>query len=185
MKRRVFFLVLAAAALAGQAQQPAHAPVTVDTRAECVALGGAWLASRDTWRAVCQVPWGREDCLQLGGGWTPNAGVPGGGYCTSQVSERATQRQCAESGGTWGPPGSQMPFCQPNAQARAKVPLRKASDAGKSCEGQADCLYGCVYHGAPAAVGETVKGQCRATNQVEGCDSMVERGRLVGSICKR
>jgi hypothetical protein len=169
---------------AAWSQTAPRGPVTVDSRAECVALGGAWLASRDTWRAVCQVPWGRDDCLQLGGGWTPNSGAPGGGYCTAQLSDKAAMRQCTDSGGAWGPPGSSMPFCQPN-MARAKAPLKKASDADKACKGQADCIYGCIYRGPAAATGTEVKGVCRATNQVEGCDSMVEKGLLVGSICKR
>jgi hypothetical protein len=30
-----------------------------------------------------------------------------------------------------------------------------------------------------------VKGRCRATPQVSGCDAMVDKGRLAGTICKR
>ena len=186
MQRLVLLLVawlISVAALA-QTAAPAAPPVTVDSRAECVALGGAWLASRQSWLAVCQVPWGRDDCLHLGGGWTPNTGVAGGGFCTAQVSDRATSRQCTESGGTWGPPSSSMPYCQPNT-VRAKAPVKKASDANHACDGQADCVYGCIYKGAPVVIGASVKGVCRATNQVEGCDAMVESGRYVGSICKR
>jgi len=186
MKRFAVAVIFLWLTLAGAwAQQPAApGPATVDSQNECVALGGAWLASRQTWRAVCQVPWGREDCLKLGGGWTPNVGIPGGGYCIAQVSERATMRQCMDSGGTWGPPGSTMPFCQPST-VQAKAPVKKASDANRPCEGQADCIYGCIYRGPPVGTGDKVKGMCRATNQVEGCESMVVGGRMVGSICKR
>ncbi|MBC7603363.1 MAG: hypothetical protein H7255_11985 [Ramlibacter sp.] len=186
MKRLALFLLtwlIAAAALAQPAPESSP-PVTVDTRAECVALGGAWPASRQSWMAVCQVPWGREDCLQLRGGWTPNTGVSGGGFCTAQISERATARQCTDSGGTWGPPGSAMPYCQPNT-VRAKAPVKTAPDANRACDGQADCIYGCIYKGPPVVIGARAQGACRATNQVEGCDAMVEQGRYVGSICKR
>ncbi|WP_395687869.1 hypothetical protein [Caenimonas koreensis] len=188
MHRLVLILVawlLTAAAIAQPvAPAPAAPPVTVDTRAECLALGGAWLASRQSWMAVCQVPWGRDDCFHLGGGWTPNSAISAGGFCTAQISERATARQCTDSGGTWGPPGSTMPYCQPNT-VRAKPPVKKASDANRACDGQADCIYGCIYKGPPVVIGARVQGVCRATNQVEGCDAMVESARYVGSICKR
>lgn len=160
------------------------APAFVDTREECTALGGAWLAPRDNWRASCQVPWGREECLRLGGDWSALAAAPGGGFCIAQVSQSATVRQCTASGGTWGPPGSAMPLCQPGP-GRARPPAKKASDAGNACSGQSDCIYGCVYRGPAVAPGTDVPGVCRALPQSSGCDEMVARGKLAGTICKK
>jgi hypothetical protein len=156
----------------------------VDSREECTALGGAWLSRRGTFLAACQVPWQREECLRLGGAWSPLPAAPDDGVCVAAVSPTATARQCADSGGTWGPPGSDMPFCQPGP-ARAAAPARPASDANKVCESQTECIYGCVYRGPEAARGAEVKGHCRATPQLSGCDSMVDKGRLAGTICKR
>jgi hypothetical protein len=156
----------------------------VDSREECTALGGAWLSRRGTFLAACQVPWKREECLRLGGAWSPLPAAPDDGVCVAAVSQTATARQCADSGGTWGPPGSAMPFCQPGP-AKAAAPARPASDANKVCESQTQCIYGCVYRGPEAARGAEVKGRCRTTPQVSGCDSMVDKGRLAGTICKR
>src|SRR5438105_493807 len=121
-------LFLAAWLIGGQAgaQMPANDPANVDSREECTALGGAWLANRGTWLAACQVPWARDECLRLGGAWTPLDAAPAGGLCIAPVSMQATARQCAQSGGTWGPPGSAMPYCQPGA-ARAAAPAKAAS----------------------------------------------------------
>jgi len=169
---------------AAWAQAGADAPAFVDSAEECSALGGAWLGKRGTWQAACQVPWARTECLRLGGAWTPLTGAPGGGICMAQVSLPATARQCTASGGSWGPPGSAMPFCQPGTLT-AKAPVRAASDANKACGSQSDCIYGCVYRGPPKLTGAEVNGNCRPTSQVEGCYSMVEKGRLAGSICMK
>jgi hypothetical protein len=166
------------------AQARAAGEAFVDSREECTALGGAWLSNRGTFLAACQVPWRREECLRLGGAWSPLAAAPDDGVCVAPVSQAATARQCTSSGGTWGPPGSAMPFCQPGP-ARAAAPARPASDANKVCESQTQCIYGCVYRGPEALSGAEVKGRCRATPQVSGCDSMVDKGRLAGTICKR
>jgi hypothetical protein len=164
--------------------QPVPSGVTwVDSREECAALGGAWLASRGNWQAACQVPWGREDCLRLRGAWTPMAAAPLSGVCIAQVSQLATARQCTDAGGTWGPKRSSMPYCEPGT-AVARPPIKAASDANKVCGGQAQCVYGCVYLGPTAATGSEVVGHCRPTSQIEGCYSMVENGRLAGTICK-
>lgn len=175
--------LLSAAALAQPTATAAAVTAYVDTREECTTLGGAWLGGRDSWRASCQVTWAREECLRLGGGWNPLPAAPNGGFCMAQVSERATQRQCTLSGGTWGPPGSSMPFCQPGP-ARAAAPAKKASDADRACKGQADCIYGCVYRGPTVVPGTDVAGVCRALPPVSGCDAMVANGKLAGTICK-
>jgi hypothetical protein len=173
------WLILASATWA----QPAdESPAFVDSADECGTLGGAWLGQRGTWQAACQVPWGRTECLRLGGAWSPMRAAPQGGICMAQVSLKAAARQCTDSGGTWGPPGSSMPYCQPGI---ARAPVRAASDANKICDNQSDCLYGCVYRGPPKPTGADAKGQCRPTSQVEGCYSMVEKGRLAGSICMK
>jgi hypothetical protein len=182
---RVFLLISwLIAAAAAWAQPAARTTGFIDSREECTALGGAWLANRGTWNAACQVPWGREDCLRLAGAWTPMGAAPAGGVCVAQVSVQATAQQCADSGGTWGPPGSSMPYCQ-EGTGRAMAPVRAASDANKACASQSDCLYGCVYGGPPVATGAQVAGHCRPTSQVQGCYAMVEKGRLAGNICMK
>jgi hypothetical protein len=184
MKASRGFLLLTWVFVAGvaSAQAPASGPAFVDSAEECSTLGGAWLGKRGNWPAACQVPWARGECLRLGGAWTALRGAPDGGICVAQVSLQATARQCTDSGGTWGPPGSSMPYCTPGT---AKARVKAASDANKVCEGQSDCLYGCVYTGPPKATGAEVRGHCRPTSQVEGCYSMVDKGRLAGSICMK
>jgi hypothetical protein len=187
MKALSAFWLLAGWLIAGAAawaQPMANATGFVDSPEECTALGGAWLGNRGTWKAACQVPWERQDCLRLGGAWTPMGAAPAGGLCVAQVSVQATARQCADAGGTWGPPGSSMPFCEPGT-AQAAAPVRVASDANRACSSQGDCSYGCVYRGPPLATGAQVMGQCRPTSQVRGCYAMVENGRLAGSICMK
>ena len=166
------------------AQAPSASPAFVDSREECTALGGAWLASRGTFLAACQVPFAREECLRLGGGWTPMTAAPAGGLCIAQITQAATARQCADSGGTWGPPGSAMPYCQPGT-ARAAAPMKAASDANKVCSNQKECIYGCVYNGPALATGTEAPGRCRATNRIEGCYAMVDQGRIAGTICMK
>lgn len=185
MKARRAFLLIGwlIGAAAAWAQPAATGPAFVDSREECAALGGAWLAKRSTWIAACQVPWERAECLRLGGGWTPMGAAPAGGVCVAQVSLQATARQCTDAGGSWGPPGSSMPFCQPGTAQVA--PVKAASDANKLCESQGDCLYGCVYRGPPKPAGAEVAGHCRPTSPVAGCYSMVEKGLLAGSICMK
>ena len=183
MKARLTFLLLASVVAAGAWAQPARpGPALVDSREECVALGGAWLASRANWQAACQVPWEREDCLRLRGAWTPMAAAPAGGVCIAQVSLGATARQCTAGGGTWGPPGSAMPYCQPGT-VMAQAPSRPASDANKVCASQKQCIYGCVYTGPAVPAGADVTGRCRATNTGSGCFSFVDGGRLAGEVC--
>ena len=169
---------------AGWAQPAAGGPAFVDSREDCTALGGAWLTSKGNWQASCQTAWSRDECLRLRGAWTPLAAAPAGGLCVAQVSPAATARQCADSGGTWGPPGSSMPFCALST-AVAKAPVKAASDANKSCKSQGDCMYGCVYRGPPVATGTDVVGQCRPTSRIEGCYSMVDKGQLAGNICMK
>ena len=145
-------------------------------------MRGAWV-QRGAWRRACQTAWAREECLPLGGEWSPLVGAPSGGVCMAQVSDAATARQCNDSGGSWGPPGSKMPYCQPATVTARAVPVRKAADANKLCDSQRDCTYGCVYEGPKVADGADVMGRCRATSQPKGCFSMVEKGRLAGRIC--
>lgn len=183
MKTRLALLLFTWFTVVAALAQPAPPrPAQVDSRQECAALGGAWLANRDTWQAACQVPWGREDCLRLGGAWTPMSAAPAGGVCVAQVSQRATARQCAESGGTWGPPGSAMPYCQAGT-GRARPPAKPASDANKACGNQKECIYGCVYKGPVVPPGANVTGSCRATIEGSGCYSMVDGGKLAGEVC--
>ena len=183
---RLFLLLtwLMAAGAAWSQSTASSSTSFVDSADECTHLGGAWLGKRGNWQAACQVPWARTECLRLGGAWTPMRAAPGGGVCMAQVSLAAAARQCTASGGSWGPPGSAMPYCQAGTGI-AKAPVKAASDANKACGSQSDCIYGCVYRGPPKPTGMEVKGQCRPTSQVEGCYSMVEKGRLAGSICMK
>jgi hypothetical protein len=170
------WLLLCAAAAWAQPQ----APTTIDSAEECKALGGAWILRG--WQGACQTGWAREDCLRLGGAWTPLAGAPSGGLCMAPVSEQANARQCAAAGGEWGPAGSAMPYCRPATQARSS-PVHRAPDAGKRCDSQGDCTYGCIYQGVETRIGADVMGRCRADNARSGCFWTVEAGRLAGRIC--
>jgi hypothetical protein len=164
-----------------QPAPPAAGPVAVDTPAECKAFGGAWVG-HGTWQFACQAPWGRSDCLRLGGGWTPLFGAPDNGICIAAVSQSAVAKQCAQSGGNWGPAGSPMPLCRPGT-GRPHVVVRNAADANKVCDSTSDCTYGCAYTGPPVADGTNVLGRCRANPRQSGCFSMVDKGRVTGSIC--
>jgi hypothetical protein len=150
--------------------------VPVDSPEECRTLGGTW-TQRD-WQAACQTPWDRAECLRLGGAWAPAVRGPGAGTCTASVSREAIVRQCEAAGGSWGPAGSPMPLCQ-----RAAPRARQAADAGKLCDSQRDCSYGCIYQGTETRVGADVMGRCRADNRRTGCFWIVEAGRLSGRMC--
>jgi hypothetical protein len=181
MKARLALLLvtgLMAVAAWAQSGRPGAAPV--DTRAECAALGGLW-QDRDRWQSACEVPWSRDDCLRLGGGWTQVSKAASGGRCVASVSEFGLAQQCLDHGGSWSPPGS--PSRQCNFEAPKIRLATKAPDAGKRCDSQQDCTYGCVYEGPAVAPGSDVLGRCRATNTDSGCFSMVEHGRLAGSVC--
>lgn len=181
MKARLaVLLVTGLIAVAAWAQSGRAGAASVDSRAECVALGGDWQA-RDKWQAACEVPWGREDCLRLGGGWTQVSKASTGGRCFAPVSEFGLAQQCLDKGGSWSPPGS--PARQCNFDAPKVRIATQAPDAGNRCDSQIDCTYGCVYEGPAAAPGADVLGRCRATNTGSGCFSMVEGGRLAGSVC--
>jgi hypothetical protein len=164
------------------AQPGRTGPALIDTAEECVALQGNWKPGGDGWRAACEVRWSREECLRLGGAWTQIAKAATGGRCMAGVSEQARARQCLDSGGSWGPPGAPTPMCT-FEPARPRV--AQAADAGKLCDSQTDCTYGCVYQGPPVAAGADVMGRCRATRIASGCFSMVESGRVAGSICAK
>lgn len=179
---RCLLMSLAVLACGAWAQSAGPKPLLIDTAEECTALQGAWVG-RGNWQRACQTPWGQDECLRLGAGWTPHVGAPLGGVCMARVSEAATGRQCIAAGGTWGPPGSRMPYCQAGTAAAKPVPVRKAADANKLCDSQRDCSYGCVYEGPKVADGADVMGRCRATSAAKGCFNMVEKGRLAGRIC--
>jgi hypothetical protein len=180
---RIVLLCLVLATSVAAAQPRGGSPAMIDSAQECRSFGGAWVAQgRSGWQFACQAPWARDECLRLGGAWTPMFGAPFNGICIAQVSELATGRQCTAAGRSWGPAGSPMPLCMP-ASGRVRPPVRKASDAGKTCDSQSDCSLGCVYNGPPAADGTNVLGHCRATDAPGGCFSMVEKGRLSGQIC--
>jgi hypothetical protein len=180
MKARLA-LLLVTWLLAAPAQSSPAAAAMVDSAEECAALQGTWKPVRGGWQSACEVRWSRQDCLRLGGAWTEVAKTAGGGRCLAGISEWATAQQCVDQGGTWAAPGAAAPRCvfEP-AQRRAAT---RAADAGKLCDSQQDCTYGCVYEGKPVAAGTDVMGRCRATNTGAGCYSMVESGRLAGSIC--
>lgn len=180
MRRIAWLLVAWLIGAAAWAQAPAAAQVYVDTKDECAALGGSWLRT-DSWQAACQTPWPRDDCFRLGGAWTPMSAAPFGGLCMARVSLAAIGRQCTEAGGSWGPPGSAMPWCQPGQ--RKPPPPRISVDRNRPCENQKDCAFGCIYQGPPVAEGAQVGGRCRATDAPAGCFSLVENGRMAGSIC--
>jgi len=181
--RLVFLLLIGLAAMAAGAQPARPGPGTVDTREECTALQGAWKPAGNGWQSACEVPWSREDCLRLGGGWTQVSKASTGGRCFAPVSEFGLAQQCLDKGGSWSPPGSparQCSFDTPKVRIATQAP-----DAGKRCDSQQDCTYGCVYEGPAAAPGADVLGRCRATNTGSGCFSMVEGGRLAGSVCRK
>jgi hypothetical protein len=180
LARLAILLVTWLIAAAAGAQSPSPAAL-VDSRDECAALQGSWKPGRDGWRAACEVPWSREDCLRLGGSWTQITKMAGGGRCLAGVSEWALAQQCLDHGGTWAAPGAPARRC--TFEPPKPVRVAESADAGKLCDSQTDCTYGCVYRGPPVAHGADVLGRCRASNREAGCFSMVERGRLAGSIC--
>ena len=185
MLLRAFVLFLACFAAIGAIAQPSPAPTAfVDSRDDCAALGGAWQPGRASWQSNCQVPWAKDECLRLHGAWSAIPLAPNGGACMAQLSQKAAAGQCTSAGGTWGPAGSPMPFCQPSTKV-AVTPVRTASDANKACSSQGDCIYGCVYKGPSVAANTPVQGHCRATNHITGCDEVVEHGRVAGNICKK
>lgn len=182
MARLAVLLVTWLIACASWAQSGPRGAAMVDSRDECIALQGTWKPAGERWQAACEVPWSREDCLRLGGAWTQVTKASAGGRCLAGVSEFAAAQQCLDHGGSWGPAGSSDPRCNfeaPKPQAR----VTKAADAGKLCDSQQDCTFGCVYQGPQVAQGADVMGRCRASNRQAGCFSMVESGRLAGSIC--
>ena len=175
------WLIMAAA----WARQPAPAGIAlIDSREECVTMQGTWKPDQDGWRAACEMPWRRDECLRLGGAWTEIAKAGAGGRCLAPVSELATAQQCLDHGGNWSPRGARAPECSFDAP-KPQVRAAKATDAGKRCDSQKDCTYGCVYEGPAVADHADVLGRCRATNKVSGCLSLVESGRLAGSICAK
>lgn len=181
MRTRLALLLLSWLIALPSAAQPS---TTVDTRADCLALEGTWQAAADGWRAACEVPWSSADCLRLGGSWTEVAKAATGGRCLAPVSEWATALQCLDHGGQWARAGSRVPAC---AFAPAPIPGRAppamASDTGRRCENQKDCLYGCIYDGPEVAPGVTVPGRCRAAKVAAKCFALVDGGRLAGNIC--
>jgi len=182
--RLVFLLLIGLAAMAAGAQPARPGPGTVDTREECTALQGAWKPAGNGWQSACEVPWSREDCLQLGGAWTQVPKAATGGRCLARQSEFGIAQQCLDRGGSWGPPASPRQSCTfEAAKPRAAVAATKAPDAGKLCDSQKDCMHGCVYEGPTVPTQSDVMGRCRATNTGAGCYSMVEAGRLVGTVC--
>lgn len=185
MKLRLVILLLSGlVAMAAGAQPARPGSGTVDSREECAALQGAWKPAGNGWQSACEVPWSREDCLQQGASWTQVAKAATGGRCLAHQSEFSMAQQCLDRGGNWGPQGSRTQSCtfEP-AKPRAATAAAKAPDAGKLCDSQKDCTYGCVYEGPPVATKSDVMGRCRATNTGAGCYSMVESGRLAGSVC--
>lgn len=186
MRTRLALLLLSwLIALPSVAQPSLPSSTTIDTRADCVALEGTWQPAADGWRAACDVPWSREDCLRLGGSWTEVAKAAAGGRCLAPVSEWATALQCLDHGGQWARAGSRAPACTFSpARIPGRAPAMAASDTGKRCENQKDCLYGCVYEGPEVAPGVAVPGRCRAANKVAAkCFALVDGGRLAGNIC--
>jgi hypothetical protein len=157
---------------------------TVDSRSECSALQGKWEVAADGWRAACEVPWSRGDCLRLGGSWTQVNKAATGGRCLAPVSEWAAATQCLDRGGQWTPAGARPASCTViPTRVPGRTPPAMASDAGKRCDSQKECLNGCVYQGPETAPGVAVAGRCRAAKVAAGCFTMVEGGRVAGNIC--
>lgn len=185
MARLVWLLFVTCLGAAAWAQPARPGPAFVDSRQECAALDGTWRPAADGWRAVCEVRWSREDCLRLGGAWTQIAKSAAGGRCLAGMSEWALAQQCMDGGGKWASVGTRAPQCTFEGAPPRVERSRPAADAGKRCDSQSDCTYGCVYEGPPVATGADVLGRCRPTRIASGCFSMVERGRLAGSLCAR
>ncbi len=183
MKARFAFLLLMGLAFVAAAQPTRPGAAVVDSREECAAVEGSWKATGNTGQSACEVPWSREDCLRLGASWTQVAKAATGGRCVARISEAGLAQQCRERGGVWSPPGSRAPQCSFETTAKAPTPASRAPDAGKLCDSQQDCTYGCVYQGPPVAPKADVMGHCRASSLASGCYSMVESGRLAGSVC--
>lgn len=184
MRTRLSLLLLSWFIVAGSWAQPGPTSTTVDTRADCQALEGTWKPTADGWRAACEVPWSRDDCLRLGGSWTQVAKAASGGRCLAPVSEWGTALQCLDRGGQWAAAGSRPASCTfTAARIPGRAPPAVANDTGKRCDSQKDCLHGCVYEGPEVPSGVSVPGRCRAAKVVAGCFSMVEGGRMAGSAC--
>ncbi len=183
MKARLALLLVSWLIVAAAWAQPGPSGTAlVDSRDECAALQGSWTPNPDGWQAACELPWKRDECLRLGAAWTEIAKAGAGGRCVARVSELATAQQCLDHGGNWSPRGARAPECSFDTP-KAAVPTTRAADAGKRCDSQKDCTYGCVYDGPPVAERADVLGRCRASNKASGCFSLVESGRLAGSIC--
>ena len=184
MKLRLVFMLLFCLIVTGAGAQPARpGSGTVDTREECAALQGTWNPAGNGWQFTCEVPWSREDCLQLGGSWTVAAKAASGGRCLARLSEFAMAQQCLDRGGQWGPQGSPTQSCTFVPRPSRVVGPVRPPDTGKPCSSQKDCTNGCVYQGPPVAAGADVVGRCRASGTTSGCYSMVESGRVAGSVC--
>jgi hypothetical protein len=184
MKLRLAFLLLGGLiAMAAGAQPAQPGSGTVDTHEECAALQGTWKPTGNGWQSTCEVAWSRQDCLQLGGSWTQVAKAATGGRCLARQSEFGIAQQCLDRGGQWGPQGSQTQSCTFVPRPSRTVGPVRAPDTGKPCDSQKDCANGCVYQGPPVAAGADVIGRCRASGITSGCYSMVEAGRLAGSVC--
>jgi hypothetical protein len=181
--RLILLLAFALAAMTAAAQPARPAQGTVDSREECAALQGTWSLTANGWQSGCEVPWSRDDCLQLGGSWTQMAKAASGGRCLARLSEFALAQQCLDRGGQWGPQGSPTQSCTFVPRPSRIVGPVRAPDTGKACDSQKDCTNGCVYQGPPVAAGADVVGRCRASTVTAGCYSMVEAGRLAGSVC--
>lgn len=184
MNPRLVLAVLMSLFVAAAAAQPARpGSGVVDTREDCMALQGTWAPERNGWQSACEVPWSREDCLQLGGAWTQVAKAASGGRCIARSSEFGVASQCLDRGGRWGPANSRSPSCTFEPGKTRVLAGSRAPDAGKLCESQKDCTHSCVYQGPPVGPEASVVGRCRASTAATGCYSMVESGRLAGSVC--
>jgi hypothetical protein len=58
------------------------------------------------------------------------------------------------------------------------------ADAGKTCSGDSNCTGKCRYTGgAELAPGSAVSGTCQVTDASFGCNTTVENGKIVHTLC--
>lgn len=87
-----------------------------------------------------------------------------------QLGDAASEAECIEKGGTWDKWGrARLEYCQ-----------MPSNDFEKDCMNASDCQYGkCL-----AGEGESIPGKCQKYQQVFGCRSYIEDGKIsISELC--
>jgi len=67
----------------------------------------------------------------------------------------------------------------------AEYCIQPYPDAGKACVGESDCLGKCLQKdiGADTAPGTHAEGICQADTNDFGCKTIIEGGKIKGTLC--